>query len=222
MAKRVEARDAVLASMNELSLDAIVYPTIRRTAARIGDPQRGSNCQLSATTGMPALSVPAGFTGAGLPTGLELLGRPLEDARLLALAFAFENADQPRRAPARTPPLENGRAPEPVAFVVAGRGGAGAAHVLFSWDVAMSTLSYEVTVSGVPAAEILGVGLHLAQPQREGGVIYRLSGPGDRVASGVITLGNNEREALRGGDLYLRLYTMESPSGGPRAALYVP
>ena len=108
--------------MDKLSLDALVYPTIRRRAARIGDPQRGSNCQLSATTGLPALSVPAGFTDAGLPTGLELLGRPLEDARLLALGFAFEQSTQPRRAPERTPPLEDGRAPEPVTFVVAAQG----------------------------------------------------------------------------------------------------
>ncbi len=71
MAKRAAARVAVLATMDELSLDAVAYPTIRRRAARIGDPQRGSNCQLSATTGLPALSVPAGFTDAGRPTGLE-------------------------------------------------------------------------------------------------------------------------------------------------------
>ena len=222
VAKRAEARNAVLATMDALSLDAVAYPTIRRTAARIGDPQRGSNCQLSATTGLPALSVPAGFTGAGLPAGLELLGRPLADARLLALGFAFEQSTQPRRAPGRTPPLENGRAPEPVAFVVAVQGGRATTHVLFSWDVTTSALSYELTASGIPAAETLGVGLHRAQTEREGGIIYRLSGPGSQVASGAITLSARDREALMGGDLYLRLYTSESPSGGPRASLSVP
>ena len=160
MAKRAAARDAVLATMDELSLDALVYPTIRRRAAQIGDPQRGSNCQLSATTGLPALSVPAGFTSAGLPTGLELLGGPLEDARLLALGFAYEQSTQPRRPPGRTPPLEDGRAPEPVTFVVVAQGGRATAHVLFSWDVGTSALSYQATVSGIPAEEIHGVGLH--------------------------------------------------------------
>ena len=220
--KRAAARDAVVARMDELLLDALVYPTIRRRAARIGDPQGGSNCQLSATTGLPALSVPAGFSGLGLPTGLELLGRPLQDARLLALGFAFEQAVKPRRAPARTPPLENGRAPEPVTFEVAAEGGRAAAHVLFSWDVTTSALSYEVTVSGISAAEILGVGLHRAQKEREGGVIYRLSGPGGQVASGTITLNTAERAALMGRDLYVRLYTTQSPSGGPRAPLPLP
>jgi hypothetical protein len=221
MAKRAAARDAVVATMNELSLDAIAYPTIRRRAARVGDPQRGSNCQLSATTGLPALSVPAGFTGAGLPTGLELLGRPLEDARLLALGFAFEQTAQPRRAPGRTPPLEGGRAPSPIDFVVAAEGGRASARVLLSWDVVTSKLSYEVAVSGVPMAEILGVGLHRAQDEREGGVIYRLSGPLGLEASGAITLSTRDRDALLGGDLYVRLYTTESPSGGTRAPLSV-
>ncbi len=220
--KRAAAREAVLAAMDEQSLDAVVYPTIRRRAAQIGDPQRGSNCQLSATTGLPALSVPAGFTDAGLPTGLELLGRPLEDARLLALGFAFEQSARPRRAPARTPPLENGRAPGPVAFEIATQGGRAAARVLFSWDVVMSELSYEVTISGIPIEQIRGVGLHQAQRDREGGVIYRLSGPIDQGASGTITLNAAQREALIEGDLYSRLYTTEVPSGGPRATLAVP
>ncbi len=222
MAKRAAARDAVLATMDELSLDALVYPTIRRRAAQIGDPQRGSNCQLSATTGLPALSVPAGFTSAGLPTGLELLGGPLEDARLLALGFAYEQSTQPRRAPGRTPPLEDGRAPEPVTFVVVAQGGRATAQVLFSWDVGTSALSYEATVSGIPAEEIRGVGLHRAQRDQEGGVIYRLSGPVGQEMSGTITLSAGGREALMGGDLYLRLYSAEVPSDGPRAPLPVP
>ena len=222
MDQRVTARVAVVATMDELQLDALVYPTIRRRAARIGDPQGGSNCQLSATTGLPALSVPTGFTGLGLPVGLELLGRPLQDARLLALGFAFEQAFQPRRAPVSTPPLENGRAPVPVAFAVTAQGGRAAARILFAWDVITSTLLYEVTFSGIPAAEILGVGLHQAQEEREGGVLYRLSGPGGQVASGAITLNTEERTALMRGDLYLRLYTTEAPYGGPMVQLSVP
>ena len=45
MDKRAAARDAVVARMDELLLDALAYPTIRRRAARIGDPQGGSNCR---------------------------------------------------------------------------------------------------------------------------------------------------------------------------------
>ncbi len=42
--------------------------------------------------GIPAVSVPCGFTRAGLPVGLQLAGAPLADARLLAVAHAFERA----------------------------------------------------------------------------------------------------------------------------------
>jgi amidase len=222
VAKRAEAREAMLAIMDELALDAVVYPTIRRRAAQMGDRQRGSNCQLSATTGLPALSVPAGFTDAGLPTGVELLGRPLEDARLLALGFAFEQKVQPRRPPGRTPPLEGDRAPEPIEFVVASQGGGAIAHVFFTWDVAVSTLIYQLTVSGIPTAEMSGVALHQAQREREGGVIYRLSGPLRQSASGSLTLSAGERDALLAGDLYLRVYTEADPTGGPRAILRLP
>ncbi|WP_415857208.1 amidase family protein, partial [Sinomonas sp. G460-2] len=40
--------------------------------------------------GLPALSVPAGFTLAGLPVGLQMVGARGSDARLLRLASAFE------------------------------------------------------------------------------------------------------------------------------------
>ena len=66
------------------------------------------------------------------------------------------------------------------------------------------------------------MGLHRAQADQEGGIIYRLSGPIDQGASGAITLSAGDRAALMGGELSLRLYTAEVPSGGPAATLYVP
>jgi aspartyl-tRNA(Asn)/glutamyl-tRNA(Gln) amidotransferase subunit A len=41
--------------------------------------------------GLPALSVPCGFTPNGLPVGLQLMGRPFSEARLLALAHAYQS-----------------------------------------------------------------------------------------------------------------------------------
>ena len=42
--------------------------------------------------GLPCISVPAGFNAAGLPIGLQLIGKPRGDAALLCLAFAYERA----------------------------------------------------------------------------------------------------------------------------------
>jgi aspartyl-tRNA(Asn)/glutamyl-tRNA(Gln) amidotransferase subunit A len=41
-------------------------------------------------TGHPAASVPAGLDEAGLPVGLQLVGRRFEDATVLAASAAFE------------------------------------------------------------------------------------------------------------------------------------
>ena len=41
-------------------------------------------------SGQPAVSVPAGWTASGLPVGLQIVGRRLEDALVLRAAAAFE------------------------------------------------------------------------------------------------------------------------------------
>jgi Asp-tRNA(Asn)/Glu-tRNA(Gln) amidotransferase A subunit family amidase len=105
MARRAQATERIEALLVQRGLTALAYPTIRRKAAIIGEPQAGSNCQLSATTGLPAFSMPAGFTQDGLPVGLELLGPAFSEPILFKVAFAYERVLQPRRPPSTTPPL---------------------------------------------------------------------------------------------------------------------
>jgi aspartyl-tRNA(Asn)/glutamyl-tRNA(Gln) amidotransferase subunit A len=64
-------------------------------------------------TGQPAATVPAGWTSAGLPVGLQIVGRHLDDATVLRASAAFEEAapwahrwpDLERLAPPAAPPI---------------------------------------------------------------------------------------------------------------------
>src|SRR5262245_17511815 len=96
-------RAALVALMDDQNVLALVYPTLRRTAAKIGEPQSGGNCSASAATGLPAITVPAGFADDGMPVGVEFLGRPFSEVDLLRLAFAYEQATHHRRPPSLTP-----------------------------------------------------------------------------------------------------------------------
>ena len=50
------------------------------------------SCSRITVTGLPALSVPCGFTEQGLPIGMQLVGRGRGERQLLQLASAFEDA----------------------------------------------------------------------------------------------------------------------------------
>ncbi len=59
-------------------------------------------CSRITVTSSPAISVPAGFTSEGLPVGLQIVGRHLDDFGVLQAAHAFEQANP---VGARRPPL---------------------------------------------------------------------------------------------------------------------
>ena len=101
--RREAIRDAVLSRMAADDLDAVLYPPSRVPPVEIPDnqPFEEMNCELAAHTGLPAIVVPAGFTPAGLPVGVELLGRAFDERRLFELAYAFERATDHRRPPER-------------------------------------------------------------------------------------------------------------------------
>ncbi len=178
MARRRALREAVVGFMDEMGLDALAYPTMRRETALIGAAPVGSTCSLSANTGLPALTVPAGFTETEVPAGLELLGRALDDARLVGFAYALETAGPKRRAPLRTPPLDRGRPPDPVLVALdPPQGGVDGAFLL---DLPTGTLSYRIALAGVEPEDALGVVLRrtpAADGEGGGVVVLRLAGP---------------------------------------------
>jgi len=60
------------------------------------------SCYFISAIGLPAISVPCGFTPEGLPVGIQIVGRPRDDFGVLQLARAFETATG---AGQRRPPM---------------------------------------------------------------------------------------------------------------------
>ena len=103
-----QLRRSVTALLERHDLDALVYPTWSNPPRRIGDlesPHGNNSFQLSPPTGFPAITVPMGYVGGGLPAGLQLLGEPWSEPALLGMAYAYEQASRHRRPPPTTPPL---------------------------------------------------------------------------------------------------------------------
>ncbi len=97
------------AVMHAHKLDALVAPT-NGPAWLIdvvnGDADGGGSSSPAAEAGYPSITVPAGYA-FGLPVGISFFGRAWSDAKLIRIAYAFEQAANARRAPtyARTAAL---------------------------------------------------------------------------------------------------------------------
>jgi amidase len=100
---REKFRAAVLKTMETQSLDAFVYPTWSNPPRLIGDlnTPHGDNSQVfSPTTGFPSIQVPMGYTiNNTLPAGITFFGRAWDEARLIKLAYGYEQATKHRRPP---------------------------------------------------------------------------------------------------------------------------
>jgi len=57
-------------------------------------PSLARNLGIFNTYGVPAISVPCGFSRDGLPIGLQIIGKPFQEAQVLALAHAYEQATE--------------------------------------------------------------------------------------------------------------------------------
>jgi Asp-tRNA(Asn)/Glu-tRNA(Gln) amidotransferase A subunit family amidase len=90
------------------SIDVICFPSVQVVPPTRAELNSGrwptlefpTNTLVAAQTWMPAMSVPAGFTDAGLPIGLELMALPYDEPTLFRIGYAFEQATRHRRAPA--------------------------------------------------------------------------------------------------------------------------
>lgn len=222
--KRSTVRAAILALMDEQELDALVYPTIRQTARPLGQAQPGSNCALSAVTGLPAISVPGGFAEDGMPVGVEFLGRAFTEARLLGLAYAFEQATGHRRAPDFTPSLLI--APRPIELDVIvtpteAQGHTGRASLRL--HRAIRGLEYSISLYGVPDNDVLSIDLHRTGDDVSArGPFLRTLGRRRARASGVLTLTGRELRLLDADSLYVDIHTVGHVAGALRVDFRLP
>ena len=91
-------------------IDVALTASAMDPACRIDDPQaieytygRQARAPFN-VTGSPALAVPVGFSKAGLPLGMQLVGKPFSEALLYRVAHAYEQAtDWTSRHPPLTP-----------------------------------------------------------------------------------------------------------------------
>lgn len=106
--RKIAFREAIVAAMDAAGVDALIYPTWSNPPRLVGDmtsPAGDNNQQLAPATGMPAITVPMGFTHGALPAGVSLLGRPFSEATLFKLAYSYEQATKHRRPPTGFGPL---------------------------------------------------------------------------------------------------------------------
>jgi aspartyl-tRNA(Asn)/glutamyl-tRNA(Gln) amidotransferase subunit A len=76
-------------------VDVIVTPTVPVQPVKVGtvsDLSLIRNTKAFDVFGLPTISIPCGFTGGGLPVGLQISGRQLDEATVFQLAHAYERA----------------------------------------------------------------------------------------------------------------------------------
>lgn len=241
LAARETLARAILTAMEGNRLDVLVYPTVRRIAPLVGGNQQGSNAGLSAQTGFPAITVPAGFTPDGFPVGVEMLGRPFAEPTLLGLAYAYERATRHRRPPSTTPSLtgepdrtnavaaSSDTGPGSLVLQVMATGAQSippadvpfALAARFSFNADARTLGYELQLSGA-AQQVGGIYLHRRANRPNGGVAYILAKSPGVQSSGTVTLTVAEAADLRDGKLYVAAVSATDPRLSARGSLVLP
>jgi aspartyl-tRNA(Asn)/glutamyl-tRNA(Gln) amidotransferase subunit A len=101
-------RDGFRSAFEEHALDALIAPATPEVAVpegrlTINIPRFGEqsvigayvrqNCPFN-LAGLPVMSLPCGFTDAGLPIGMQIAARPLQEARMFRVAHAYEQSTE--------------------------------------------------------------------------------------------------------------------------------
>jgi amidase len=227
--RRAALQELILQVMEVNRLDAIAYPTVNSLPSFVDEDPVPPNCALSSASGFPAITLPAGYSH-DLPVGLELLARPFEDAKLLGMAHAFEQATRHRRPPPSVPPLVQESELRPMAFRIQadipridlGAGDPGELAVELLWNPMTGRLAYALELSGLDPAEVHAVVLRTESAGEGALVVRNLLPPGVLSSAGEFSLGDRNRERLLAERLYVEVFTTDFPEGTARTRVVVP
>ena len=213
-------REALSLVFESQDLDALVYPTMGKIPVFTGEQQTGSNCSMAANSGLPALSMPAGFTVAGIPVGIEFLGKQFQDSQLLAIAQDFANSNSVRQPPSVTPPLINGQSPSPeVVELVFNQSGIRLAAD-FSVNRVTNLISYEIVVDPESVEDLFAVTLNIMISEDEpSATMLNLVGPMTDQTSGDWFMSPELLTAFQEQQLYIRVFGDSLPVEGKAVLL---
>lgn len=118
---KIVIRERMMQLMQQWQLDALVYPFETKPAKTIAEaaPNKGETAvtdpfnnrvpgggnRLSTVSGLPTIVVPVGFNKDGVSVSLEILGKLYDEATVIKLAYAYEQANPNRKLPKTTPLL---------------------------------------------------------------------------------------------------------------------
>lgn len=118
--------------MAEEGIDAFVFPTLNYLAPPQGEGASEVYAEFGSLParfeanilGLPAITVPMGYSEEGIPMSLEFMGNYFGESEIISYAYDYEQATMLRRAPALVPPLPGERfeytpVPEPATGIPA-------------------------------------------------------------------------------------------------------
>ena len=114
LAGNAALHERTVSFMAEHGIDAFLYPlqSVLVVHTIDGRGQTGRNGLMASVMGLPAITLPGGFSSVtpsaplGVPVGVELMGAPFSEETLIGMGYAYEQATRHRRPPAAFPDLD--------------------------------------------------------------------------------------------------------------------
>jgi hypothetical protein len=148
---------------------------------------------------------------------MELLGQHFQDARLLAMAYPYEQAMSPRVAPSVTPQLVNGAAPASQTIEMEFDRQQTVLQARFEVDITRNSFRYELMLDAANRAEVYAVTLSIDADQDQelnDPIVLNLMGPAVQRSSGEQFMSGAFRAALSEGRLYVKVFADLLPITG--------